>query len=80
MKRPSASTGLFSEENRERFYRVTDFTRRIVHYGWIPLIMLIGKTGYIQEYCAINMLFLRIHSFRSTPFPFTFIEPIIMKT
>lgn len=42
MKRPAASAGLFSEENRERFYRVTDFARRMVHYGWIPLIMLIG--------------------------------------
>lgn len=42
MKRQTTSTAVFSEENRERFYRATEFARKIVHYGWIPLIMLIG--------------------------------------
>jgi len=42
MKRPTTSTAVFSEENRERFYRVTEFARKAVHYGWIPIIMLIG--------------------------------------
>jgi hypothetical protein len=42
MKRPTTSTAVFSEENRERFYRVSEFARKVVHDGWIPLIMLIG--------------------------------------
>ena len=43
MRRQTISNGIFSEENRERFYRVTEFSRKIIHYSWIPLIMLIGK-------------------------------------
>lgn len=35
--------GLFSEENKERFYRLTEWARKAVHFGWIPLIMIIGN-------------------------------------
>ncbi len=52
MRRPTTSIGIFSEENRERFYRATEFTRKIVHYGWIPLIMLIGTLK-----CLIAILY-----------------------
>ena len=43
MQRPVVSNGFLSEENRERFYRATEFARKVVHYGWIPLIMFIGN-------------------------------------
>lgn len=67
-RRP-ASSGIFSEENKERFYRVTEIARRAVHYGWIPLIMLIGNSEYYVLYCAnIHFQFYRVHSIRSQTF------------
>lgn len=67
MRRPTTSNGIFSEENRERFYRVTEFTRKIVHYGWIPLIMLIGT--FEAECLALFKYFTNVGFIRSDPRP-----------
>lgn len=72
MKRQTASAAVFSEENRERFYRATEFARKIVHYGWIPLIMLIGTKRGFQLFT--NLKLCRLHPFRSSPFSFTLVE------
>ena len=31
-----------SEENKDRFYRFAEFSRKSIHLGWIPFIMIIG--------------------------------------
>jgi hypothetical protein len=33
----------FSEETRERLNRLTEFGKRSLYYGWIPLILLLGR-------------------------------------
>ena len=31
-----------SDENAERFVRVMDWAKEILHYGWLPLILALG--------------------------------------
>ncbi|KNE57086.1 hypothetical protein AMAG_18001 [Allomyces macrogynus ATCC 38327] len=35
---------MFSEENKERFLRVTDFVKKVVHVMYLPTILYIGFT------------------------------------
>lgn len=39
----------FSEETRERIIRLTEYAKRTVYYGWIPLILLLGMELFCQS-------------------------------
>lgn len=47
MKRPTSSNLIFNEENRDRFNKISEFARKALHYGWIPLIMIIGMSNIL---------------------------------
>jgi len=43
MPRPRADSGL-----QERISKILDITREVVHYGYLPLILYLGKHNHIR--------------------------------
>ncbi|KAI8805564.1 hypothetical protein BJ742DRAFT_820064 [Cladochytrium replicatum] len=44
------------EETRERIYKLFDFTKRVVHIGFIPLIIFLGYTRSVPRPSLIRLI------------------------
>ena len=44
--RPTRWFQMFSDETKERIVRSTEIAKTLVHYLWIPTILLVGKQSW----------------------------------
>ncbi|KAH7103078.1 hypothetical protein BKA62DRAFT_828992 [Auriculariales sp. MPI-PUGE-AT-0066] len=52
-----------SEETNERIMKVVEFSRTLLHYGWVPFIIYVGYTRSTPQpsliKCVIIVVFVR---------------------
>ncbi|KAI9143489.1 hypothetical protein BKA69DRAFT_1062221 [Paraphysoderma sedebokerense] len=47
---------MFSEETKEKLVRLTDFTKKVFHIGFIPLIIYLGYTRSSPKPSLMRMI------------------------